>query len=89
MNKVYSKIELDFIKDNAATLTDAKLTSAFNDQFGKTVSFAAMRKLRQRLGVVKKSGRPKKALQGRVLLLDQALAAFCKNKVKNNARITC
>jgi|TARA_R110002051_G_scaffold241514_2_gene301868 hypothetical protein len=58
MNKVYSKVEMDFIKENAAILTDAKLTSAFNDQFGKTVSFAAMRKLRQRLGVVKKSGRP-------------------------------
>ena len=59
MNKVYNKIELEFIKDNAELLTDSKLTNAFNDRFGKTVSFAAMRKLRQRLGVAKESGRPR------------------------------
>jgi len=60
MNKVYTKEELDFVKDNASILTDSRLTDAFNDQFGKTVSFSAIRKLRQRLGVVKKNGRPKK-----------------------------
>jgi len=60
MNKVYTKEELDFVKVNASILTDSRLTDAFNDQFGKTVSFSAMRKLRQRLGVVKKNGRPKK-----------------------------
>jgi|TARA_R110000744_G_scaffold21078_3_gene54896 hypothetical protein len=60
MNKVYTKEELDFVKVNASILTDSRLTDAFNDQFGKTVSFSAIRKLRQRLGVVKKNGRPKK-----------------------------
>jgi hypothetical protein len=57
---VYTKEELDFVKVNASILTDSRLTDAFNDQFGKTVSFSAIRKLRQRLGVVKKNGRPKK-----------------------------
>lgn len=60
MNKVYTQEELDFVKAHAATLTDSRLTDAFNDQFGKAVSFSAIRKLRQRLGVVKKHGRPKK-----------------------------
>ena len=60
MNKVYTQKELDFIKENAETLTDSRLTDAFNDQFGKAVSFSAIRKLRQRLGVVKKHGRPAK-----------------------------
>ena len=60
MNKVYTQEELDFVKVHAATLTDSRLTDAFNDQFGKTVSFSAIRKLRQRLGVVKKNGRPAK-----------------------------
>jgi len=60
MNKVYTKEELDFVKVNASILTDSRLTDAFNDQFGKPVSFSAIRKLRQRLGVVKKNGRPKK-----------------------------
>ena len=58
MNRVYTQEELDFVRDNAATLTDLRLTDAFNDQFGKAVSFSAMRKLRQRLGIVKKNGRP-------------------------------
>ena len=60
MNKVYTQEELDFVKVHAATLTDSRLTDAFNDQFGKAVSFSAILKLRQRLGVVKKNGRPKK-----------------------------
>jgi hypothetical protein len=60
MNKVYTQEELDFVKVHASILTDSRLTDAFNDQFGKTVSFSAIRKLRQRLGVVKKNGRPKK-----------------------------
>ena len=60
MNRVYTQEELDFVNDNAATLTDLRLTDAFNDQFGKAVSFSAIRKLRQRLGVVKKHGRPRK-----------------------------
>lgn len=60
MNRVYTQEELDFVRDNAVTLTDLRLTDAFNDQFGKAVSFSAMRKLRQRLGVVKKHGRPRK-----------------------------
>lgn len=60
MNKVYTQEELDFVKVHASILTDSRLTDAFNDQFGKTVSFSAIRKLRQRLGVVKKNGRPAK-----------------------------
>jgi hypothetical protein len=60
MNKVYTQEELDFVKVHASILTDSRLTDAFNDQFGKAVSFSAIRKLRQRLGVVKKHGRPKK-----------------------------
>jgi hypothetical protein len=60
MNRVYTQEELDFVRDNAATLTDSRLTDVFNDQFGKAVSFSAMRKLRQRLGVVKRHGRPRK-----------------------------
>jgi len=60
MNRVYTQEELDFVRDNAVALTDLRLTDAFNDQFGKAISFSAIRKLRQRLGVVKKHGRPRK-----------------------------
>lgn len=60
MNRVYNLEELDFIRNQSRVLTDAKLTEVFNEQFGKAVSFTAMRKLRQRLGIVKKHGRPVK-----------------------------
>lgn len=57
---MYSEEEKSFVKEKATFLTDKQLVNIFNDQFGKTISFVAMRKLRQRLGVVKKHGRPKK-----------------------------
>jgi len=57
---MYSEEEKIFVKEKAILLTDKQLVNIFNDQFGKTISFVAMRKLRQRLGVVKKHGRPKK-----------------------------
>ena len=62
MNRVYNLEELDFIRNQSRVLTDAKLTEVFNEQFGKAVSFTAMRKLRQRLGIVKKHGRPVKKI---------------------------
>jgi len=62
MNRVYSSEELDFIRNQSRVMTDAKLTETFNEQFGKAVSFTAMRKLRQRLGIVKKHGRPVKKI---------------------------
>ena len=60
MNRVYNLEELDFIRNQSRVMTDAKLTEVFNEQFAKAVSFTAMRKLRQRLGIVKKHGRPVK-----------------------------
>ena len=62
MNRVYNLEELDFIRNQSRVMTDAKLTEVFNEQFGKAVSFTAMRKLRQRLGIVKKHGRPVKKI---------------------------
>ena len=62
MNRVYNLEDLDFIRNQSRVLTDAKLTEVFNEQFGKAVSFTAMRKLRQRLGIVKKHGRPVKKI---------------------------
>lgn len=61
MNNVYSQTQLDWVKEHAKGMTDKELRQAFGDEFGRHVSFAAMRKLRQRLGVKKIGGRPKKS----------------------------
>ena len=60
MNKVYTQEEISFVKENAPDMTDKKLLDEFNRQFGRDVSFSALRKLRQRLGVKKCEGRPRK-----------------------------
>ena len=58
MNKVYTQEQIEYVKSNAPNMTDLRLTEEFNKNFGKNVSFATMRKFRQRLGIVKKHGRP-------------------------------
>lgn len=65
-NKVYTPAQIDYVKENAANMTDLQLTEEFNKKFGKNVKFGTMRKLRQRLGIVKKHGRPPKELSGKV-----------------------
>jgi hypothetical protein len=59
MNKVYTEQQINFIKDNAGSMKDRELTQAFNKTFNKNASFATIRKMRQRLGIVKKQGRPR------------------------------
>ena len=59
MNKVYSEEERNFIKNNSGH-KDADLWILFNRTFGKNLKFATFRKLRQRIGVKKKNGRPER-----------------------------
>lgn len=63
MNNVYTQAETNWVKEHATGMTDKRLRQAFEDEFGRSVSFAAMRKLRQRLGVKKIGGRPRKPNQ--------------------------
>lgn len=56
MNKTYTDSQKTFILDNALKMTDRELTKEFNNLFGTNVTFSAMRKYRQRLGLEKKTG---------------------------------
>jgi hypothetical protein len=53
MNKVYTEEHREFVVARATKITDKELTESFNDTFNMNVSFAAMRKYRQRLGLNK------------------------------------
>jgi len=57
MNRVYTKEEIEFVREKSGTTKDKDLVGEFNAQFGRDVSFGAFRKMRQRLGITKKMGR--------------------------------
>jgi len=56
---VYGEKERDFIVSNAATLKDKELAEQLSALMGKPVSVQSVRKQRQKLGVMKASGRGK------------------------------
>jgi len=64
MNIRWSPADKDFIKENAATMKDKDLAVELAARSGKPVSLGAVRKLRQRLGCIKKSGRGVCELRG-------------------------
>lgn len=55
--------ELQLIKDKAGTLKDKELAQELSTLLGKTVSVQSVRKQRQKLGLVKQSGRGKCAIK--------------------------
>lgn len=57
MNKVWSNEEKEYILQNAATLTDKEGAEKLTQLMGRTVTLAAWRKQRQKLGIKKSPGR--------------------------------
>jgi predicted ThiF/HesA family dinucleotide-utilizing enzyme len=57
MNIKWTQYDKDFIREKAAIMKDDELTIALADVGTKPVSIAAVRKLRQRLGIKKQPGR--------------------------------
>lgn len=60
MNIKYTDEHFSFIRERSPVTTDKDLHEEFCVRFQSDISFIAFRKLRQRLGVKKKHGRPKK-----------------------------
>jgi hypothetical protein len=69
MNMKWSEAEKAFIRQNAGKMTDAKLTEELKkmSQRGAELKVGSVRKMRQRLGIKKESGR------GRCKVVDPAL----------------
>jgi len=57
MNIKWSMEDRQFIRENAAHVKDKDLAEQLSERNGRYVSLGAVRKLRQRLGIIKKSGR--------------------------------
>lgn len=59
MNQKWSETERQFIRENAGILTDSVIRDKLQQMSGKAISLQALRKQRQKLGILKLSGRGK------------------------------
>ena len=57
MNRKWSEKDLQYIRENAGALKDRELATELTERSGRCVTLGAVRKMRQRLGIEKKSGR--------------------------------
>jgi hypothetical protein len=57
MNIKWTETEKDFIRANAANMKDKDLAEELTSIAGREVTLEAVRKVRQQLGIRKKSGR--------------------------------
>lgn len=57
MNIKWTEREKEYIRDNAATVKDKDLAANLTEMSGRKITLDAVRKIRQKLGIIKKSGR--------------------------------
>jgi hypothetical protein len=57
MNIKWSNEERDYIRENAATMKDVDIAGELTLIAGRVVTLDAVRKVRQKMGIVKKPGR--------------------------------
>jgi len=59
MNIKWTTADKQFVRENASTIKDKDLATVLSRRNQRIISIDAVRKLRQRLGIIKKSGRGK------------------------------
>ena len=57
MNVKWSESDKTFVRENAHCMKDEEIAKILTEQSGRNVSLQAVRKMRQKLGIKKKSGR--------------------------------
>ena len=57
MNIKWTTADKQFVREHASTIKDKDLAVALSNKHRRLISIDAIRKLRQRLGIIKKSGR--------------------------------
>ena len=65
MNRKWNDAERNFIVENAHRLTDRDIADRLTRSTERSISLDAVRKTRQRLGIIKKSGRGICELKGK------------------------
>jgi hypothetical protein len=57
MHKTWTEIEKQYIRENALQVKDVEIAKILSDRRGKIISVQSVRKQRQKLGILKASGR--------------------------------
>lgn len=57
MNVKWTESDKNFVRDNAHSMKDVEIAAALTESTGRIVTLQAVRKMRQKLGVKKASGR--------------------------------
>lgn len=57
MNNKWTENDKNFLRDNASKMKDIEISEALTKSSGRIVSLEAVRKMRQKLGLKKASGR--------------------------------
>ena len=65
MNKIWTDSDKQYIKENASRMKDKELAEELTKRTGRIISIQAVRKQRQKLGIVKEQGRGVCALKGK------------------------
>lgn len=58
--KKWTESELNFVRDNHATMNDLELSAKLSQMTGQNISTAMIRRQRRKLSIKKNRGRPKK-----------------------------
>lgn len=58
--KKWTETELNFVRDNHASMNDLELSSKLSQITGQNISTAMIRRQRRKLNIKKQRGRPKK-----------------------------
>lgn len=57
MHKTWTEVEKQYIRENSLIIKDVEIAKILSDKRGKIISVQSIRKQRQKLGILKASGR--------------------------------
>jgi hypothetical protein len=64
--KRWNDAELQYIKDNLASFSDAELAQKLSEMTGENVTYGMIRRQRRKIGVSKPRGRRKKNIENNI-----------------------
>ncbi len=81
MNQIWQDHEKEYIRQHAATMKDREIAAKLNELGSRPITLQAVRKQRQKMGIVKAPGRGKCELQDKRNIPNRQMA---KNEARQN-----
>jgi len=73
MNKTWTEMEKQYIRENAGIIKDSEVAAKLTEITGRKISIQSLRKQRQKLGLLKASGRGFCKLKDKSILSDKSI----------------